>query len=597
MKTRKNTYSLQYTLLLATLLSGCYEPAGERPMEPLPATPKDFGLVEVQSEVEIRDEILYSPLDAQIPADCQQIHYKRYFPRNSALQTPADADALLVLMPGMLGAANTFSSLAEQLVYQGLKQGLNLQIVALNRRSQCLADVAGLNAAEQARDVNVAVDYYYHNASIEGRTFQGFQKGVETRFLTDFGIARAVEDMYQVAKVLVPDQAMRQQKLFIGGHSLGANLTTAFMGWDFDGDARTSDDAGYRQAAGFVRLDISVTPLDATLDPFTLYAANTTSVDSQSDASQRYQREIWKMRNGLLPRVVRFPGVDAETLALLDLAAMLADWAPTEENTLLRELPLGFNPTLMLRLIHSRDLNAFLKNTPHAKDFRYTNEALLGMIMDDNFMPVKILQTSLGFLNGGRVTHKTFPNDPALISLASSISPFFGFILTPLPLFIAGDAGPNASSLGQGPLYGWSNFDEIGSGDYTSVEGTTTFTNARSEVTDIADFARVVYEGSSTFTEWYMPARLTLDFDFLSQSEPVSGLNFWHYAPARDAALLDVVGTESISDISVTPKGELLIAEGYNHMDITTAANDRSARRPNPVIPTILTFMQKHIEQ
>lgn len=592
----KRVFTLSSLFAMGSLLGGCYEPAGHVPMPPTSGVAPDYPHEAVEEVVSVRQETLYSPLSAQLPVECQSLQYRRFFPREAANAAPAEADAVIVLMPGMLGAANTFTEMAEQLVYQAHQQGRTLQVVALNRRNQCLADATGLNAAERSGDIRQAVDYYYHNATIDGRTFTGFKKGAETRFLTDFGVARAVEDMYRVAVAMVPDQAERQKKLFIGGHSLGGNLTSAFMGWDFDGDPRTDADAGYRQAAGFVRLDISVTPANEAEDPFAVYARATTAVDSSGETSKRYNKDIWKMRNGITPRVVRLPGVDAETLALLDMAGMLAHWAPDEEHTLLKTEPIGAAPSLMLRLMNSRDLNTFVTNTPNIRDFRFTNEALLGMLLDDDFMAVRILQTSLGFLNGGQVTPKSFPNNPGLIRLASGVSPFLGFLLTPDTLFIAGDAGPSARQLGQGPIYGWTRFDEMGEGSLRSVDGAVTFTEARSEVTDIQTFARLLYTGDSTFAEWYMPARLTLDFDYLQQPEPVSGLNFWHYRAARQAALLDVAGTESIPNLQVQPKGRLVIAEGHNHLDVVMAASDRGGFRPNPVIPAMLDFMASVME-
>lgn len=578
-------------LSLGTLLAGCYEPAGQVPVPPTAGVTPDYPRETLEAVVTYRQETLSVPLSGQLPAECQQLQYKRFFPRSMADVAPAAADRVILLMPGMLGAANTFTEMAEQLVFQGQRQGLKVQVVALNRRNQCLVDATGLNAAERSGDIRQAVDYYYHNATIDGRAFGGFKKGAETRFLTDFGVARAVEDMYRVAVAMVPEQSERQKKLFIGGHSLGGNLVSAFMGWDFDGDPRTDADAGYRQAAGFVRLDISVTPADEALDPFAHYARRTTAVDSDGDTSKRYRNDIRNMRNGITPRVVRLPGVDAETLALLDMAGMLAAWAPDEEHTLLKTEAIGSAPSLMLRLMNSRDVGTFVSNAPNMRDFRFTNEALLGMLLDDDFMVVRILQTSLGFLNNGRVTPKRFPNDPALIRLAAGVSPFLGFLLTSDTLHIAGDAGPSKTQLGEGPVYGWTHFDEMGEGALMSVDGSVAFTEARSEVTDIQTFARVLYEGESTFTEWYMPARLSLDFEYLQQSEPVSGLNFWHYPAARQAPLLDVAGTESIADLRVEPQGRLVRAEGHNHLDVVLAASDRHDFRTNPVIPAMLDFM------
>lgn len=597
MTTTRRVLTTSCFLTVGAMLSGCYEPAGHVPAPPTVGVAPDYPRETIDEIVTSREESLYSPLSARIPAECQSLQYRRFFPRGMAEAAPSEADAVFVLMPGMLGAANTFTEMAEQLVYQGHQQGRVVQVVALNRRNQCLVDATGLNAAERTGDIRQAVDYYYHNGTVDGRTFTGFKTGAETRFLTDFGVARAVEDMYRVAVAMVPDQQERQKKLFIGGHSLGGNLTSAFMGWDFDGDPRTDADAGYRQAAGFVRLDISVTPADESQDPFAVYARATTAVDSAGATSKRYQNDVWKMRNGVTPRIVRLPGVDAETLALLDMAGMLADWAPDQEHTLLKTEAIGGAPSLMLRLMNSRDLNTFLRNQPTIRDFRFTNEALLGMLLDDDFMAVRILQTSLGFLNGGRVTPKQFPNDPGLIRLASGVSPFLGFLLTTDTLHIAGDAGPSATQLGQGPIYGWTAFDEMGEGTLRSEDGAVSFTDARSEVTDIQTFARLLYTGSYTFAEWYMPARLTLDFDYLQQSEPVSGLNFWHYRAARQAPVLDVVGNESIPDLQVQPKGRLVVAEGHNHLDVVMAASDRSRFRPNPVIPAMLGFAASVAEE
>ena len=93
-----------------------------------------------------------------------------------------------------------------------------------------------------------------------------------------------------------------------------------------------------------------------------------------------------------------------------------------------------------------------------------------------------------------------------------------------------------------------------------------------------------------------MPARLNLDFEFLRQGSAVPTLNFWHYADARSAAFIDIVGDESIADPSVEPQGELVVAEGYNHLDVIAAANDRSSRRSNPVVRSMIDFVRTHAE-
>ena len=78
---------------------------------------------------------------------------------------------------------------------------------------------------------------------------------------------------------------------------------------------------------------------------------------------------------------------------LLEMVAMQAVWHPDEESDLFSRLELGSDPTLLLKLIHSRNISHFLLWTPGIGDYRYTNEALLGVFLDDQYNPIPILQT------------------------------------------------------------------------------------------------------------------------------------------------------------------------------------------------------------
>ncbi|MFD6289585.1 hypothetical protein [Streptomyces sp. NPDC060205] len=46
---------------------------------------------------------------------------------------------------------------------------------------------------------------------------------------------------------------------------------------------------------------------------------------------------------------------------------------------------------------------------PTIRDFRLTNEAVLGAFMDDNSAPLSFIQTSVGLFDGGRLADKDFP--------------------------------------------------------------------------------------------------------------------------------------------------------------------------------------------
>ena len=70
---------------------------------------------------------------------------------------------------------------------------------------------------------------------------------------------QTVRDWNAVMTNGIPSRAVRRRKMFCGGHSLGGPLTTAYAGWDFDGNPATTADAGYEQCAGFFGLDTSLT--------------------------------------------------------------------------------------------------------------------------------------------------------------------------------------------------------------------------------------------------------------------------------------------------------------------------------------------------
>ena len=566
----------------------------------------DYSFADVASVVTQKTITLSAPIteassgNDPIPEQCQSLTFNRFNLNGKGDRPYSDADAVYLLMPGMLAGANAITYLAEEIVYEShIKHALDVEVVVMERRNQCLNDLTGLNEAERLKDVQVAVDYYYHNTPVDGKTFAGFHKPGDVDFIIDFGLPRILDDMNTVAQFLIPDLETRQKKLFIGGHSLGGNITTAYMGWDFDGDPTTLEDAGFNQAAGFIRLDISVTPKDPALDPMLAYGASNTPLDLNDEANKAYRKGIQTMRLGLTPRFVRFPGVNGESLSLLEMVAMQASWYPDAENTLVHEVPLGGTPKTLLRLIHSQNINGFVKNNPSFFDFRYTNEALLGLVLDDDFMPITILQTSLGFLSGGPVVKKTFPNSPAITSLAGVIDDFLAAMLTKEILYIAKDAGPSLDELGTGPLYRWANFDEIGDTEdpnYQSTDGKLTYTTKQDEVTDMADLARAIFQGDASFTEWYMPARLSHDLQQLAQPSLIEGLPFYHANQRRQAPLLEIVGTQSIADVSVEPLAELIIADGYNHLDVLFAANNRSAHQQSKVVAPMISFMKSRLE-
>ncbi|MBM3182844.1 MAG: hypothetical protein FJZ83_02300 [Chloroflexi bacterium] len=577
-------------LVLACLipLSGCYSPGGPVPENPKPPAARQ----PIPQKVIVEEQTIYSPAprdNGMPPESCDYIHFIRYRPATPDGK-PKEVNAILVLMPGYMGGANEFEYMGRQLVSMSEAQGKeSLEVWAIDRRPNCLEDLTGMNAAEESGelpDPKIAIDYYYRGSTIKDKRFQGFLKEQDVPYLSEFGLKLAMEDIYKIITTKVPNLEERQRTVFIGGHSLGTPLTALFAGWDFDGNPNTLEDAGYRNCAGLVLLD----------GPVFYWDINRFNNISHED----YNQQLQDIRAGIAPRFDFFQGVSPEAMALLEIMAMSAAAKPEEESTLFKNVPYSQEVAALLQLLHSRDLIHFISGKPAVSDFRYTNEALLGVFMDDNFQPVKMLQVSVGFLQGGPVVKKSFPG---------SLSKLLGIHGIDLDnLFIPWDAGPR-DELGKGPLYSWVNFDEIGNAndpDYRSKDGKVIYTTMTEEMTDIQDFARVLYRGPSNYTEWYFPSRLRLDIG--AAGAPFNkdvGLTFFHNARvdvpviafgAPHGDVPDISGWDEYKSSIASTEFVTIMAPGYNHLDIACAAVDRPGHRENLVFKPLLDFLFRSSE-
>ncbi len=606
--------------ILIILTAGCYSPGGAVPEEGHPAVPQAWTAGDVDAAVSMTLEKIHSPAPTESgipPQECNYIQYLRFKPVEGS-ENPQDADAIIVLSPGLLGGAGSLEGISRQLVYMALEQrGINLEVWAIDRRANNLEDLTGLNAAEEAHDTQIAVDYIYNGAEIDGRKFAGFLTGNEEPYLSEFGLELIMRDLYTVITTNVPDPEMRRQKVFVGGHSLGGILTAMFAAWDFDGDPATLEDAGYMNCAGLIALDsVLYTGVGYTksyVESFYmgLAAEDVLGEDIPSDAApedadELYTHLLQSLRDGSLPRILNpvLMLVCPEFFALMEPLAMEAAWRPDEESDLLHRIPYNDGIPLTFLMLHSKDFDNFIYHAPSIRDFRFTNEALFGIIMDDNFQPVNPLQTSIGFLGGGAVAEKQFPlpqdwaNLPELSILKS------GFNMD--GQFIANDAGPSLFELGSGPLYTWINFDEIGDEadpDLTDASGTLTFTTTREEVTDIRDAARFMYTGPTNALEWYFPTRTVLDMMMavlVQDWGPEHGITLLHQDKVAGMPQITFMAekgpfiglTEPLVDYFPP---EVIVLEGYNHLDVCVAAPDRPSRRQNEVNDLILDFVIENL--
>lgn len=156
---------------------------------------------------------------------------------------PAKADRVLVLVPGTIGGAGTFTLIAEEIV----ARVPNMQVWAVDRRSQALEDTSMFAkvAAGQATP-RQALDYYLGwllDPSIQPH-FQPLDVS-QFGFARDWGLETSLEDLRNVVR----EAGRGGREVILGGHSLGASTAVAYATWSF------GKHPGYRDIDGLVLID------------------------------------------------------------------------------------------------------------------------------------------------------------------------------------------------------------------------------------------------------------------------------------------------------------------------------------------------------
>jgi hypothetical protein len=512
--------------------------AQSRTETPVKSIASDAKLVR-QSYVRLRDPL---PADAgEHPEACDWITFTRW--RNA--KGPAKstkAHSVLVLMPGFLGGATTFDVVARNAIRTAAARKRNIEVWGLDRRANCLEDLHGVQAAARAKGIQPAFDYYYGGKEVEGRKFPGFTSPEGAKFLEGFGLERTIRDWYTVLTREIPSQSARNKRVICGGHSLGGPLTAAFASWDFDGNAATTDDAGYNQCAGFVGFDTTVEIDGSGGAPAGGGAANGLVAAS-----------------GAAP-FVNAPPLTPGTIQLTTIAGVGAYHAPAVETNFNKQVPATPEYDVTLRALYSRNAAHFASGSPSARDYRLTGEALFGGIFDDNSAGLSFLRASLGFLTGGPLVDKNFPAPDPTLALTASTE----------------------------PLYTWQDYTEVGAGGAPVAlnEEGQPYTSRDSEITSIRDMARNFFDGPTNFIEQYFPVRILTDVvaaEGGDRSGSLAGLK--HDGPAMRPILLIQAGDSDNNDgpdsgparVSATrpndkPLSREIVIPGYNHLDVTTAA-------------------------
>ncbi|WP_181449602.1 hypothetical protein [Streptomyces cyaneus] len=534
--------------------------AGARTEIPVSSTSPVAGVLESAVRVKVPLPESAGPR----PAACDWLSYLRYRAADGP-DAAADADRILVAQPGILEGAGAFDSVARNTVAAAAAQGLHIEFWALDRRSNCLEDRTGIASGDQ----HTAVDYYYRGKQVDGRTFDGFAGNEKLGWMARLGIEQTVRDQYDLLAAELPDQGLRKRKVLCGGHSLGGVITGYFATADFDGNAATATDAGHNQCAGHFALDTTVSTSLADL------SGSIPDDTDLPDVGLGHGVVQAGLDSGALPRSLSAPVLlNPETMTLLAIAGLGALNAPAAEADLPRYLPSNLNIEATNRFLFSKDTAAFLTGSPGVKDFRLTNAAVLGALLDDNSVPLAFLQSSVGFLDGGPVADKNFP-----VANGSAQQPgLYGTDYKAIP------------DRPHGPLYTWRNYDRVGDPDdpgYRSADGTP-FTAAGKEVTDIQELARSLAEQPLDFTEQYFPTKLVTDLQ-LATSPQVKRLVV-HPDGLTANPTLTVLAGDGLLTGRVPADLHPLIADGYQHLDVLTAAPVQNNGRPEPVSTNLARF-------
>lgn len=527
------------------------------------------------------------------PAACDNLAFLR-IKRTSGPAVPSNADKVLIAQPGVLEGASAFQSVASNLVHRAwAENGKNIEFWAVDRRPNCLEDIDGLRLAKASGDPKKLIDYYYKGASYGGHQFAGFltKDSPQARWLSKFGLDQTVKDWNEIITRGIPSQADRQQKVYCGGHSLGGVITGVYADYDFDGNSATTADAGYNQCHGYFGLDTLVTddPLKLRqLGPGLGITSLTNGFTSSYDAL---------LQSGLVAPFVSFPGINPEVMHLLTGLGAASQISPASESDLIEYLPAGKDVQLAYKLYFSRNLSNFLSGSPGLADFRMTNQALLGTFIDDNSMPLSIVQTSVGFFDGGPVADKNFPLPNALGAIPG-LDWLTGGILGTGHLAIPTDYGRRCILLlcwyqpGTGPLYKWRNYNQLAGVSIPRDQFGKPFTNAGAEVTDIGDLADSLAALPINFAEAYFPMKLMLDTAaaLAGSTSVVPG----EVHPGGVAARPNInifTGDGPLKGIAKILSPQSPVIPGYQHLDVLTAAPVQNNGQAEPVSSALLDYL------
>ena len=171
------------------------------------------------------------------PAQFNQVWVDKYGPKNGK--------HVLVLMPGTIAGSGNFTLTARYLV----KHVPGLQVWAIDRRSQALEDTTMFaQTLRGEKSLQEMFDYYL--GYLDGATPPDPPHLRQRRLASLRPRSGACRSRSRTpARSCCKARAKGKRKVILGGHSLGASLTTAYAAWDFNGRP------GHKDIVGMVAID------------------------------------------------------------------------------------------------------------------------------------------------------------------------------------------------------------------------------------------------------------------------------------------------------------------------------------------------------
>lgn len=493
-------------------------------------------------------------------------------------------DTILVLMPGTWAGAISMDTFARHLLAQAAADGRKgLQVWLHDRRSEQMEDHVGLWWAEEnlgrlpVEELLQGINDYYRPGydpeadalELMGRRLTPLDHDA-VRFMGNWGADVAVRDWREV--VLAANRAVGNdvsapegedlprvtkkpgRRVFIGGHSLGGSLTVLYAGYDFDRrpgreviGAEDIDGLVLLEGGGLGRKEPGTIKADKYLRSLE---------DYYKDAKVYFDLDVMGIR------------YSPPTMASAGIAGWASTNAPGQECI----FPMESRPEIV--------------RLPHA-----TNEAVLGLAMDDDTMAFFIARVSIGFPSGetgigGQLRRKTaiVPVDPGE---CRPVTPWL----------------PGHRPMDPDYVYDWVNIDEARHPD-ADKPLRRKCKNDDPEVTDFYVYAKSLYagppeyeempwlsRGPNDFLEWYFPVRLTMDSRYSGKEiVEADGTELFNGSHVNEISLpvISFTGDDSMGEY-VTPelteerftKGALEHAatqvhliRGYTHLDITVATRN-----------------------